>query len=99
MLLMPILSPLHRCHHGWLFCCSCGDPLAGSPSLTQSRHRTHLTQCLHHLSVYLAQVRQCDTVLAAQALRRAMRQLGKVTGAVDVEDVLDVIFKDFCIGK
>ncbi|KAK7116756.1 tRNA modification GTPase GTPBP3, mitochondrial-like [Littorina saxatilis] len=79
----------------------CGDPLAGSPSLTQARHRTHLTQCLRHLTSYLEQVNHCDSdiVLAAQALRRAMRELGRVTGAVNVEDILDVIFKDFCIGK
>ncbi|KAL8583678.1 hypothetical protein ACOMHN_037401 [Nucella lapillus] len=77
----------------------CGDPLAGGPSLTQSRHRSHLSQCQRHLEAYLWQVGRCDTVLAAQALRRAVRELGRVTGAVNVEDVLDVIFKDFCIGK
>ncbi|XP_076444183.1 5-taurinomethyluridine-[tRNA] synthase subunit GTPB3, mitochondrial-like [Babylonia areolata] len=78
----------------------CGDPLAGSPSLTHSRHRAHLTLCRNHLHVYLGQVgRGGDTVLAAQALRRAVREVGRVTGAVSVEDVLDVIFKDFCIGK
>lgn len=36
---------------------------------------------------------------AAEELRLAMRELGKVTGRVDVEELLDIIFRDFCIGK
>jgi tRNA modification GTPase len=37
--------------------------------------------------------------LRAEDLRLALRCLGRITGAVDVEDLLDVIFRDFCIGK
>ena len=37
--------------------------------------------------------------LIAEELRLAARALGRLTGRVDVEDVLDVIFRDFCIGK
>ena len=37
--------------------------------------------------------------LVAEELRLAARALGRLTGRVDVEDVLDVIFRDFCIGK
>ena len=37
--------------------------------------------------------------LMAEDLRIAARELGKITGRVDVEDVLDVIFHEFCIGK
>ena len=37
--------------------------------------------------------------LAAEDVRLAMRALGRITGRVDVEDVLDIIFRDFCIGK
>jgi tRNA modification GTPase len=37
--------------------------------------------------------------LAAEDLRLAARALGRITGRVDVEDLLDVIFRDFCIGK
>jgi tRNA modification GTPase len=37
--------------------------------------------------------------LLSEELRIAARALGRVTGRVDVEDVLDVIFRDFCIGK
>ena len=35
----------------------------------------------------------------AEDLRLATRALGRITGRVDVEDLLDVIFRDFCIGK
>jgi tRNA modification GTPase len=37
--------------------------------------------------------------LAAEDVRLASRALGRITGRVDVEDLLDVIFRDFCIGK
>jgi tRNA modification GTPase len=37
--------------------------------------------------------------LVAEDLRLAIRELGRITGRVDVEDILDVIFRDFCIGK
>jgi tRNA modification GTPase len=37
--------------------------------------------------------------LLAEELRIATQSLGRLTGRVDVEDVLDVIFRDFCIGK
>jgi tRNA modification GTPase len=40
-----------------------------------------------------------DSELVAEDLRVAARALGRVTGRVDVEDLLDVIFNDFCIGK
>jgi tRNA modification GTPase len=37
--------------------------------------------------------------IIAEELRLASRHLGRLTGRVDVEDILDVIFRDFCIGK
>jgi tRNA modification GTPase len=37
--------------------------------------------------------------LAAEDLRLALRALGRITGRVGVEDILDVVFRDFCIGK
>jgi tRNA modification GTPase len=37
--------------------------------------------------------------IVAEELRLAARALGRLTGRVDVEDILDVIFRDFCIGK
>ena len=47
----------------------------------------------------LAVGRSGQEELIAEELRLAARALGRLTGRVDVEDVLDVIFRDFCIGK
>ena len=40
-----------------------------------------------------------EAALFAEDLRLALRALGRIVGKVDVEDLLDVIFRDFCIGK
>jgi tRNA modification GTPase len=37
--------------------------------------------------------------LFAEDLRLALRSLGRITGRVDVEELMDTIFRDFCIGK
>ncbi|NXN90884.1 GTPB3 GTPase, partial [Rhinopomastus cyanomelas] len=76
----------------------CGDPLADSPSLTQSRHSLHLGHCMEALAQF-GYERQRDLGLAAEQLRVARRHLGRITGQVGTEEILDVIFRDFCIGK
>ncbi|NXS13153.1 GTPB3 GTPase, partial [Neodrepanis coruscans] len=76
----------------------CGDPLGGSPSLTQSRHSQHLGACAEALARFRRERRR-DLALAAEQLRLARRELGRITGHVGTEDVLDIIFRDFCIGK
>jgi tRNA modification GTPase len=40
-----------------------------------------------------------DVVLGAEELRYAAQAVGRVSGLIDVENVLDVVFKEFCIGK
>jgi len=40
-----------------------------------------------------------DIVLAAEELRYAAKAVGRVTGEIGTEDVLDALFKGFCIGK
>ena len=37
--------------------------------------------------------------LRAEELRRAADSFGRIAGTIDVEDVLGVIFSEFCIGK
>ncbi len=67
-----------------------------SPTLTRLRHRQALVRCVEALG------RSVDAhlpELAAEDLRLGARELGRITGRVDVEDLLDVIFRDFCIGK
>lgn len=67
-----------------------------TPSLTRNRHRAALEDCMQCLQDSLA----ADLPeLMAEDIRMAARALGRITGRVDVEDLLDVIFRDFCIGK
>ncbi|PZO88390.1 MAG: tRNA uridine-5-carboxymethylaminomethyl(34) synthesis GTPase MnmE, partial [Micavibrio aeruginosavorus] len=67
-----------------------------TPSLTRARHRDALEHCLQCLQDSLnAPLPE----LMAEDLRIGARSLGRITGRVDVEDLLDVIFRDFCIGK
>lgn len=70
--------------------------LTGQPSLTRARHRAALEECRYHLARALE---SSSVELCAEDVRLALRALGRITGAVDVEDLLDMIFKDFCIGK
>ncbi|MEA1649629.1 tRNA uridine-5-carboxymethylaminomethyl(34) synthesis GTPase MnmE [Nitrospirillum sp. BR 11164] len=75
-----------------------GDRLmpGAAPSLTRARHRQALEDC----RAALARALRADLPeLAAEDARLAARALGRITGRVDVEDLLDVIFRDFCIGK
>lgn len=74
--------------------------LSEQPSLTRERHRTALEDCLSSLDRF-EEIQSLIELpeLAAENLRTACAALGKITGRVDVEDLLDVIFKDFCIGK
>jgi len=67
-----------------------------SPPLTRARHRHALEQAADALSRAVAAQ---DTELMAEDLRLALRALGRITGRVDIEELLDVIFRDFCIGK
>lgn len=66
------------------------------PALTRARHRAALADCAAALESFLEAP---APEFAAEDLRLAMRALGRITGRVDVEDLLDVIFAEFCIGK
>ena len=67
-----------------------------APVLTRARHR----QALEEAAVSLRRSFPAALPeLRAEDLRLALRSFGRITGAVDVEDLLDVIFRDFCIGK
>jgi tRNA modification GTPase len=66
------------------------------PALTRARHRGALEECAASLQRAMGAVLP---ELAAEDVRLASRALGRITGRVDVEDLLDIIFRDFCIGK
>ncbi|KAF7354962.1 tRNA modification GTPase TrmE [Mycena sanguinolenta] len=69
-----------------------------TPFITHARHRVHLKSAVQFIDGFLA-TSPDDIVLGAEELRYAARAVGKVSGLIDVEDVLDALFKDFCIGK
>jgi tRNA modification GTPase len=69
-----------------------------SALVTRERHRSALEQVVQALGRALAEPAGREDIVAEE-LRRASHELGRLTGRVDVEDVLDVIFRDFCIGK
>jgi len=80
-----------------------GESLTGAEQalVTRARHREVLVAVQHILSDVLDRFRQAqgEEELLAEQLRRAATELGRLVGRVSVEDVLDVIFRDFCIGK
>ncbi|HEY1433108.1 MAG TPA: tRNA uridine-5-carboxymethylaminomethyl(34) synthesis GTPase MnmE [Stellaceae bacterium] len=67
-----------------------------TPVLTRARHRQALDEAALSLRRALG---AALPELRAEDLRLSLRSLGRITGAVDVEELLDVIFRDFCIGK
>jgi len=67
--------------------------------ITRERHRENLEDCLKNLKNFKNKNDINDFDKAAEDLRLATRSLGKITGKVDVEEILDSIFNDFCIGK
>lgn len=73
---------------------SAGD----DPTITQDRHRRLVSDCLANLEAFFAGDAN-HVELRAEDLRRAGGALARITGRIDVEDVLDQVFSRFCIGK
>ncbi len=72
----------------------------GEPVITRARHREALKACAEELRGFLDSPNlNVAPEMAGEHLRRATHELARVTGRVDVEDLLDIIFQDFCIGK
>ena len=67
--------------------------------ITRERHRKNLEHCIVHLKNFKNKNGSKDFDKAAEDLRLATRHLGMIVGKVDVEEILDSIFNDFCIGK
>ena len=74
--------------------------LAGASLSLPVRDRQvgYLKETQHQIHAALA-ARDHSPEIPAEALRQAANALGRITGRVDVEDLLDVIFSSFCVGK
>jgi tRNA modification GTPase len=75
--------------------------LSGAESglVTRARHRVALTEAKDSLERALSLGPEAPDELLAEEFRLAARALGRLTGRIDVEDLLDVIFREFCVGK
>lgn len=66
--------------------------------ISRLRYREALIDCVGHLS-FVVDNQVSDIELKAETLRHASDCIGRITGKIDVEDLLDVIFSEFCVGK
>lgn len=73
-------------------------PYDGALVANRQRHRTLLLTCLNHMTRAI-EAFDLPLELRAEELRAASDALGRLTGRVDAESLLDVIFSEFCIGK
>jgi tRNA modification GTPase len=78
------------------------ERLAGdeAPLVTRARHRELVEEALGGVERALAGARSgIGAELVSEDLRLAARALGRITGTIDVEDLLERIFSQFCVGK
>ena len=64
--------------------------------ITRERYRIALEECLEYLNIFSLDK---EIELSAEDIRLACRSIGKITGYVEVDEILDNIFGSFCIGK
>ena len=68
-----------------------------SALITRDRQRRAIEDCCAHLERATAGALPVE--LVTEEVRLAARALARLVGRIDVEDLLDVVFRDFCIGK
>jgi tRNA modification GTPase len=76
------------------------EPLAEQPFLTSARHLNCISQTRHYLEAFQAARKNglYEEMLAFE-LRAAAEQLSAILGRIDSDEVLGVLFGEFCIGK
>lgn len=67
--------------------------------VTRERHRRELEGIAAHLAAVEAAPDEAPVEFVAEDLRLAVRGIGRLTGRVDIDEIYDVIFREFCIGK
>jgi tRNA modification GTPase len=70
-----------------------------SALVTRARHRRELETVAHHLALVGRADETTPVEFVAEDLRLAVRAIGRLTGQVDIDEIYDVIFREFCIGK
>ncbi|KAA8494132.1 tRNA modification GTPase GTPBP3, mitochondrial [Porphyridium purpureum] len=81
-----------------------GHECDASPTavITRARHRVHVENAIHSLRTFIHEFLEQNNLpldIATEELRHAASELGQITGTIHTEDVLDIVFQDFCIGK
>jgi tRNA modification GTPase len=71
-------------------------PTQNSPLITQERYRVALQNAVENLENFSLEK---NIELASEDLRMTAREIGKIVGKIDIDNILDVIFSRFCIGK
>ena len=72
-----------------------------SQGVLRMRHAECLEQVIDHLNrgVRMLSSSGFDAEIVGEEMRLALRSLGRIAGRVDIDDLLDVIFGEFCVGK
>ena len=78
-----------------------GLPALDAPVLTRARHRIAVERSTSELHQFLVAWRDdmLPASVAATHVRAAADALSELIGAIHVDDVLDVVFRSFCVGK
>ncbi len=66
--------------------------------VVRPRHLHHIAECQRHLADFM-RTDAATMDMAAESLRQALRSLARITSHVDSEQLLDIVFSEFCIGK
>jgi tRNA modification GTPase len=78
-----------------------GEPSIDSPGLTRVRHQAAVSRAADELASFLAVMsdQSVPSGIAAIHVRTAAETLAELIGVVSTDDVLDVVFRQFCVGK
>jgi tRNA modification GTPase len=68
-----------------------------NPVVLQERHNEILLDCLYELKLSLENTH--DIIIASFHLRSSLNHIGRILGKTDIEEILGIIFSNFCIGK